>query len=112
MFGAVRAMLGEMEDRRDEEVEEWGLVPHPGAVLEGREVPQVGWARAVRAPLEVSQGRFAALARVDRDDEPADAPLPMGVGEEQEEQPRQRRRLRLLSQSTVVPTANNSVGTR
>ena len=67
---------GEMEDRRDGEVEEWGLVPHPGAVLEGREVPQVGWARAVRAPLEVNQGRFAALARVDRDDEPADAHCP------------------------------------
>ena len=52
---------------------------------------KVGWARAVRAPLEVNQGRFAALARVDRDDEQADAPLPMEAGEEQEEQPRQRR---------------------
>ena len=35
----------------------------------------------------------------------------MEVGEEQEELPRQRQRLRLLSQSTVVPTPNNSVGT-
>ena len=87
---------GEMEDRRNEEVEEWGLVPHPGAALEGREVPQMGWARAVRASLEVNQGRFAALARVDRDDEPGDAPVPMGVGEEQEEQPLQRRLLRLV----------------
>ena len=84
---------GVMEDRRDEEVEEWGLVPYPGAVLQGREVPHVGWARAVRAPLEVNQRRFAALARVDRENEPADALLPMEAGEEQEEQPRQRRRV-------------------
>ena len=66
---------------------------------------QVGWAQAVRAPLQAHQGRFAASARIDGSDDvgatqPADTPQPNGV--EQEEQPHQRRRLRLLSQSTVT----------
>ena len=142
---------GEMEDRNDEEVEEWGLMPPPAAVHEGREVPQVasqvpvpshrqripsrrlvlvggrgsqncqsqaqedllgetasplhsqvGWAQAVRAPLQADQGRFA-LACIDGSDDvvatqPADTPQPHGV---EQEQPYQRRRLRLLSQSRV-----------
>ena len=141
-----------MEDRNDEEVEEWGLLLPPAAVHEGCEVAsqvpvpshrpripsrrlvlvdgrgigsqncqspaqedllgetasplhsQVGWAQAVRAPLQADQGRFAALACVDGFDDavatqPADTPQPHGV---EQELPYQRRRLRLLSQSTGV----------
>ena len=48
---------------------------------------QVGWAQAVRAPLQADQ--------IDAT-QPADTPQPHGLGQE----PYQRRRLRLLSQST------------
>ena len=84
-----------MEDRNDEEVEEWGLMLPPAALHEGREVPQV----ASQMPVPSHRGRLLSRRLVVGGRGIGHATAPWV---EQEEQPHQRRRLRLLSQSTGV----------